>query len=510
MPPKKKSVSAENPKQFVLSKSIKSKLPESERATADADLWTKSAGLCSLCGRPLEPRDADADHVVPESAGGPTQVSNLYLAHKTCNQSRGNLEMEVARPVVEFRAFTSERGPVSFDDVIGRYVHNDSGTQPQPVEFEKKGAVARLRCGDIEYANLPVFTDPATGVEYFFADIPVTCIYNDADVQPRSILYNHVRALALDFVVHPVHEPSNCRLEYVADGVARLLQFDGQHKTTAQILLGRSSVPMKVYIAPEKAMVQELVLKIQQEIKKQPLTKSDTLAKLGDVMQRRLEEYVVPPGQVRTEAGFIASQPKSDQNQVKKEYFQELQRLVFFAPEGNDLAKAVRPGHGGAPTTDRVVIEKIIAPLIWKKLLATNLDEAGGRDVERELILLVLNTIAAKMLPSGWAKTPIVKRRAELFFQQGAIAYWIDELVAALRLITRRVKESESLLIGDLDQKDRDAIIGIVEALCDWPIWSTEDEGIRAAIRSNTQKHVKDAMRGYDYQRLVKDYQNRQ
>jgi len=143
--------------------------------------------------------------------------------------------------------------------------------------------------------------DPATNVKYFFVDVPVKYIHNDKEIQPRLIMAGHVRKLAVDFVERPVHEPSNCRLVHDTGNTARLLQFDGQHKTTAQILIGRKTVPMKIYVEPPIDMLQSLVIKIQQEIKKQPLTRSDTLAKIGDVMGRRLEGYKEVGDKPRTE-----------------------------------------------------------------------------------------------------------------------------------------------------------------------------------------------------------------
>src|SRR5205823_3209846 len=130
---------------------------------------------------------------------------------------------------------------------------------------------------------------------------------------------------------------------------------------------GRTRIPMKVYVEPSVAMVQALVLKIQQEIKKQPLTRSDTLAKLGDVIKRRLDEYLLTEG-LHSEKGFIAAQPANEQKSIKKEYQQELQRLIFF-DDTNLLSNAVRPGTKGAPTTDKVVIERIIRPLLHLELL---------------------------------------------------------------------------------------------------------------------------------------------
>lgn len=474
------------PKSFTLAKKMKAALPEGERAGADAWLWQKSGGLCALCGRPLSPGDAEPDHRIPTDHQGADELSNLYLAHRTCNRSRGNLPFELARPVVEFKAFSDETRSLSFDSVIERYLVQQGKAAKQAIGFRLGTNQITLSCGSAKL-EAEVFTDPATTTAFFFTEVPVSHIFNDTEVQPRLLMYSHVRALALDFAQRPVHEPSNCRLVKVSDNTAHLLQFDGQHKTTAQILLGREHIPVKIYVEPDVAMIQALVVKIQQEIKKQPLTKSDTLAKLGDVIKRHMEAYLNSAASPKTEVGFIGAQPKAERKTVTKLYEQELHRLVFF-DDDNMLAKKVRPGKDPVPTTDKVVIEKIIAPLLHKKLLDLDMEATGGRDTERELVLLVLNTIANKMLPDKWwaPGNEVAAMRAKTFFYQGSISWWRDELLTALKYVTQRMKADEPLFIGDLDQAKRDHVVSVAEKLCDLDTWSTTDEGILEAMRSNT------------------------
>jgi len=57
-------------------------------------LIAKHGGRCALCGDPVElvegPDEATIDHVVPVSKGGVDLLSNLQLAHRKCNQAKGN------------------------------------------------------------------------------------------------------------------------------------------------------------------------------------------------------------------------------------------------------------------------------------------------------------------------------------------------------------------------------------------------------------------------------------
>lgn len=45
--------------------------------------------LCRLCGGEVEPSDVHIDHILPFSAGGPTVLDNLQVAHSRCNIRKG-------------------------------------------------------------------------------------------------------------------------------------------------------------------------------------------------------------------------------------------------------------------------------------------------------------------------------------------------------------------------------------------------------------------------------------
>lgn len=487
-------------KHFVLSKTMRAKLPLAERENAEDALLQKSAGVCALCGEPIT-GSSDiivADHKIPEAADGVTNIDNLYLAHKSCNSSRQDLPIDIARKIITFRAFAESRHGLTFDHVLDRYVPNSG----RAIKVSLLDNVAEISFNAGHSVRVPVGRDPATGVRYFFLDVPVECIQNDKEIQPRKIMHAHVRRLALDFIERPVHEPSSARLLGQAGDTAVLRQFDGQHKTTAQIILGRSAVPMKIYIEPQQSMLQELVLKVQQEIKKQPLTKSETLAKMGDVIMRHLETYKEPGGAIRTEKGFILSQPKQEQKEIREMYFRELQRLVFFDVD-NKLAKHAGPGRN---PTDKIVIDKIIRPLIYPDALELDLDSEGGRDNEREAIVTIMNTIASEMLPEGWEKNELQKRRATTFFYQGSIGWWMgDLLIGALRYFFMKIGDKKPLLIDKLSQEKEDQLVAVTEHICGLPIWSDPPEEALRAMRSNTIDSVRRALPEYTQERIIKE-----
>jgi len=264
---------------------------------------------------------------------------------------------------------------------------------------------------------------------------------------------------------------------------------------------------MKVYVEPAIDMLQELVIKIQQEIKKQPLTKSETLAKISDVVRRILDSYSEKPGKHRSEKRLLAKQSLHERGVVKKLYFDELRGLVFF-DDDNELSKAVVPAVKNRPTTDKVVINKIISPLLYAQPLDTDMDESIERDTERANILFVVNAIAEKVLPKGWNKAgnDVQRRRAENFFYQGSIGWWMGEILEpSLRYVLYKMGKNKPLLLEPLDEASKEKIFSLIDKLCSWDIWSTDDPEHLKAMRSNTVKNVIEAFPDYTDKKLIQE-----
>jgi 5-methylcytosine-specific restriction endonuclease McrA len=52
-------------------------------------LWERDGGTCHLCGKPCDPADWHADHIIPRSQGGVTSYANMAVSHPFCNMSKG-------------------------------------------------------------------------------------------------------------------------------------------------------------------------------------------------------------------------------------------------------------------------------------------------------------------------------------------------------------------------------------------------------------------------------------
>lgn len=500
------------PSGFKISKSMLDRLPQNERAGAAEYLWEKSEGLCPLCDEPLpaDGKRVDPDHRLAsmEGEGGVDKLSNLYLAHRECNSTRKNMPFKLASQLIQFKKWWLAHSRPSFDDVIDRYVKD--GNLPVRVR-EMSNQSVTVAFGPKE-VTAPLWTDPATETKYFFMDVPVRYILNDTDTQPRLIEQDHVWKLAADFYIHPVHEPSNCRMVPTHGDVYQFLQFDGQHKTTAQIVLGREQVPMKLYVDPDAAMLQELVVQIQQGIRKRPLSTTDTLRKLDQVIQDKVNAYKHEhEGKAPSEAELVAAQPKQDQNSFKRNLLSNLEFAVLNDDRFHLRDYQEKKSTRSKPLTDSVLVRKLIKPLVTQELLEEPLDNAVQRDSERDTIIDLLNQIADHMLDDKWNPKPsneeedLDTRRARNFFYQGAIGWWMgDVLLPAIKTLLPYASWKQPFL-RPLDADTKKKVQALVTQLCSWPIWGSQDDEVMAAFRSNTVSRVAKAFPDYDNARLLKD-----
>lgn len=496
------------PPNFKVSPAIIGEPPDRERAGMTEWLWNKSGGICALCDEalPADGRKIQTDHREARKAGsgGKTLRENLYLACSQCNNWKTNMPFELAAPLIRFRKWSVAHQFPTYEDVAE--LHFPTGPKAFRASFSEDTVLLKFARTTV---SAHVSIDPATGTRYFFGEIPIEYIENDEQSQPHRIEWDHVWELARDFHIHPVHKPSNCRMVRQRE-VYHLLQFDGQHKTTAQILLGRKSVPMKIYVEPDLAMIQELVLQIQQGIKKRPLSTSDTLRKLGDVVGSRLSDYHEKRGVPRTEAGFIASQPLEIQTARRKEFVQALERAVLLDDENKLLPYVARGRKAGElPIIDRVLVEKLIRPMLCKDMLSDDIDDARDyrRDAERKNILVVLNTIAEVMLEDKWpAGAELDRRRAQVLFYQGSIGWWRELLIEAIRnKLNVVVAERDRIFLRTLKPKELSLMRNLVRALCAWDIWSNPSAAALKAMRSNTIKDVTAAFPSYNEIRLMRE-----
>lgn len=503
------------PSGLKFSKTMAGKLPPAEKSDQPASLqklWDKALGKCSLCDFPLpsDEKSIEIDHILPEADGGPTEVSNLQLTHKSCNRSKRSLPNNVAIPIIKLQAWCKTKSNPSFDDVLNRY-----NIAPKNVEISIDKDIPTLKFDSGDVVGSQIHTDPTSGVKYFFAEVPVDYIHNDVDVQPRMVQHTHVRKIMMSLSKGPLHEPSNVRAQKVSGDVYKLLQFDGQHKATAQIAMNRKTVQMKVYMEISVATANDLVITIQKDVKKKALSQSDTMAKLNDVMGELLDNYVVAKGQIRTEKGFIESLPNAKQTDTKNLLINNLIGLIANN-DTNKLFEYYQPPYDKKtdPVKDSIVMTRIIKPLIEKDMLETDMDDVSVymRDEERNNIIWILDCIYEEVIKDNWinqaAHTTSTEAKVRNFFQQAGL-YMMMDIFPDLLKIGVTPSADGSYLLKTWSQQEKDNVQKMFKAIFKNSVWSSKNSKITQLWNVNKGgEMVKAAAQEFNLGIVFKDYNN--
>ncbi len=380
-----------------ISKSMRSKLPEAVRESAEQLLWDKSTGKCFLCEEPLNRAadDIEADHDVPESIGGPTTIENLNVAHASCNRAKRAAKTVPIRPYLKLAAFTRRNGGrLKYDGYLPHF-----GIDPRPVVVTRNSNQLKFELPDGSFTAVPILTESneAGTFEYVFLALPRQAIFNDDACQPRALRTEHAWSIYSDLQKNPLHEPPSCRMEQYAEGVpVNLLMFDGQHKTVANWMMGRAEVTSKVYLNLTAPQAIQLVNSIQAKIRKLPLSPFELAGKMSDEWENKFHEYEEEVGSaVVSETGFLLWLG-ADKTRGKQALQSALVDSILSSPDLRMVKHVRRPGSAPpqVAVTEQILKTKVVEKLLHMDALSEKGELAqAARDQEAANVILCLNML---------------------------------------------------------------------------------------------------------------------
>lgn len=163
--------------------------------------------------------------------------------------------MRVARRMAKFEQLqeaakkAGERG-ANLGHILKTY-----GGAGSLLALRRHGATAEFSLpgiGDNTIYSCPLYTDPLSGMNYFFTMLPIQYLHHDDRINPRSIGSN-VRALIEEFMNKRPQLHISLAWWAPQNGSAGPVKvFDGQHKAAAQILLGVDRLPVRIFVEPDK------------------------------------------------------------------------------------------------------------------------------------------------------------------------------------------------------------------------------------------------------------------
>lgn len=230
-----------------------SNLSDKEYMDLSKKLHTMQNGICFICQKEIDldvhKNSTNIDHIVPLANGGKDSEDNFALTHESCNKSKQDADLRVARILaflkeIQEKTYKTENSSASLRHILRAY---NGGKYEFKYSLDSnmiKYSFADI--GDNTIYSAQVYTDKLSGEKNAFLEIPLEYIHHDELINPRG-LNNSISLLIKEFYKkNPQLHLSLARLDE-----NKIKIFDGQHKAVAQILLGMKKVLLRVFIEPD-------------------------------------------------------------------------------------------------------------------------------------------------------------------------------------------------------------------------------------------------------------------
>lgn len=481
---------------------LKNKLPPTERVNIEEVLLQKSAGLCFLCGEKIieATEKLVADHDLPESEGGATDVANLNLVHEHCNSFKRSHPTVDVRPYLKLTAKIRAKGGFLKYDEAAELL----GILPKPVDLVEKQKIAEITTPDGVTHKCPIYseTNKEGTFKFCFCDLPANVIFNDDECQPRTVKVLHLWQIYSDINRNPLHEAPACRLKKIQGQQQsyQLVLFDGQHKTLSFWVAGRKSVVVKVYLDLEKEQAVRLINSIQSKIKKLPLSPFELAAKMADEWQERVAKYEDKVGtDVASEAGFLKWVNTDERTRAKSALEEAI--LENIAQDALLQLKQLvaKPGaiKDGGKITESAFRNKVLKPLVHMAPLSDFfIQSQKSRERERNNVVAVLNVLYTKAFGIA-SPSPQEEMRAKRLIYQSAINFTATML---RQIIGHRMASAapRQLLDKEPDAAMWTTIEGDVARYLSHPVWVTPfDSGAKMKAIQDALSKNQDAAQAF-------------
>jgi uncharacterized protein YihD (DUF1040 family) len=467
---------------------LKRELSEMEKQK----LLEKYGLKCFIDNHPVKSKEElEFHHITPFSEGGSTDLQNMAPVCKNHHRRIGTLSLSEFRDKLSMETFFEKKREAYLDDVIkwklgennfGKEVHYELTEENIKIYFINKG-----------WETFPLHRCPVTNVNYFYATIPIGHLINDNELQPRFLIPGKLWALYSHFRRYTQLAPSICRLK---DN--KILLFDGQHKATAQIWLGRREVECKVYIDPNEVTIKEANIAAHTTLRQMSLYTSIAIRRLSDLYSDYWEEFEKLSGQ-KSEKLFVSF--LESRGKKRREATDMFRAAIYDAILRSDNNKFAKYVSKATRTTDMPVSvftlkRSILADFVVSPPLSENLELVDvWRENERKNVVKLLNILAEETLDGKWnpKSNDAQHRKAERIYRAGCVRTWskmLKDIVAAVLGIFDTDKK-ERMFFDDISDDKWNDIRAKIKKFFSHKIWDDLSPGIDAQLKVNDISTIK-------------------
>lgn len=347
-------------------------LTREARIHLEKTLWENQGGVCFISQKAIdiEIDKIDIDHIIPTRDKGKDEPGNFALTLEHYNRSKQASDLRVARVMARLesireQADSDDRG-VNLNDVLKSY-----GGAALPLS-------AKINDGSLTYVDegqnkivLALHTDKLSGMKYFFINAPIAAVFHDDKINPRPI-GSSIRGLIEEF--HKGRPQLHIALGWLNSAELpdmKINLFDGQHKVAAQVLLGATELPVRVFVDPNFDVLLTTNFNAGTTLRQVAFDKS-VQRRLGSHMLRdRIERYQTEKGLSSDNFDFsekdLIEYFKGEQKSVKR-YILDNARDAITHSENNRLRDYIEIA---GKSTEKPFSYSAIEKTIYSKFIST-------------------------------------------------------------------------------------------------------------------------------------------
>ncbi len=408
------------------------RLNDSERQVLQKKLYESQKSKCFICEDKIDLRlhTLQIDHVIPLKREGKDDPLNFALVHSSCNESKQDSDLRVARVLRRFSRIKdaiSNRGP-NLSDILIQY----GGSQYDlflNLEGDREDSIkySLSQIGDNDVYTERVYRDELSGFKYFFALLPIEYLFHDDKINPRSIGQNISKLVKEFFLKIPQLHISLGWVELNENDKTKVRIFDGQHKAAAQVLLGAKNLPVRIFLNPDLDILLTANTHAGTTLKQVAFDKS-VQSHLGNALYvERVERFRQEHGLSENEYNFsevdLVNYYKGESREMKRYILDSIRDGMTYHQE-NKLKDYMDFGgrENIKPLSYSTISKTFYSFFIYQGLLNTPLSyklEEGEnpREIEKEQILTLMNIICSEIFIGKF--NPDIGTRIENKIQKG-------------------------------------------------------------------------------------------
>lgn len=390
------------------------RLKPEEREDLIQELWEIQSGTCFISEEPIDLElhkgILDIDHVVPSKLGGKDDRSNFALTFSSANRSKQASDLKLARILHRFKKLqdqiqeTDDRSP-NLDDVI-----KTKGGSKFPLKFRRENGnilYSLAQAGKSDVIKAPVHKDKLSGLEYFFAVLPLDFVFHDDKINPRSIGSNISKLIDEFYYGNPQLHIQLGWIDISKESESKVKIFDGQHKAAAQVLLGVTELPIRVFINPDEDRIILTNFRAGTVLRQVAFDKS-IQRHLGntlyiDRVERYQKEHNLEPENLNFSERELANYFKGESRELKRYILDSVRDAVTRNSENKLMEFVDLGGRAKEKPISYSSIEKTFYSFfIYQDLLETpishKLEEGTNpRSLEKSQIVYLMNIISEEI-----------------------------------------------------------------------------------------------------------------